>query len=101
MQTVLILFLTLALIYCSQKVFAFLRALRSIQCVEELFRKRTFTENKSLIRNIPGYRVLLSPTSSLGYILPRIPAVCAGNNHFFEEKHTRKSTVTYTGELQH
>jgi hypothetical protein len=62
--------------------------------------KESFRKKRSLktIRNIPGYRVLLSPTSALGYILPRIPGVCAGNNHFFEEKHARKLTSTMNGQ---
>jgi hypothetical protein len=51
------------------------------------------------VRNIPGYRVILSPSSSLGYILPRIPVICRGNNHFFEDKHAR--TLFCTAERQH
>ena len=51
------------------------------------------------VRNIPGYRVILSPSSSLGYILPRIPVICKGNNHFFEDKHAR--TLICTAERQH
>ena len=95
MQTALILFLTFALIYFSQKVLAFLRAVRSIQWVKNYSEKNALSEDETfLVRNIPGYRVLLSPTSSLGYILPRIPGVCAGNNHFFEDKHARKLTST-------
>ena len=50
-------------------------------------------------RNIPGYRVLLSPTSKLGLILPRIPVICRGNNHFFEDKHAR--TLIHADERQH
>ena len=46
------------------------------------------------VRNIPGYRVLLSPTSLLGLILPRIPFICRGNNHFFEDKHARTLICT-------
>ena len=51
------------------------------------------------VRNIPGYRVFLSPSSTLGFILPRIPVICRGNNHFFKDKHTR--TLICTVERQH
>ena len=50
------------------------------------------------IRNIPGYRVILSPTSALGYILPKIPVICRGNNHVFEDKLAR--TLIFTNERQ-
>ena len=51
------------------------------------------------VRNIPGYRVFLSPSSTLGFILPRIPVICRGNNHFFKDKHAR--TLICIVERQH
>ncbi|KAF8804431.1 cytochrome P450 [Phlegmacium glaucopus] len=68
MQAVLILFLTSALVYCFKQLLAFVSRVRSIQ-------------------NHPGYRVLLSPTSALSFLLPQIPIVTRGNNHFFVDKH--------------
>ena len=53
----------------------------------------------SFVRNIPGYRVFLSPSSTLGFILPRIPVICRGNNHFFKDKHAR--TLICIVERQH
>ena len=90
MQTILILFFTLTLVYCSKKVFAFRRAVRSIQCVKEQFRAQAYRRQTIYVRNLPGYRVLLGPTTALGLILPRIPVICRGNNHFFQDKHARK-----------
>ena len=100
MQTTLILFFTLALIYCLQKLLAYLSAIRSVKYVikkkpSHVHRKLTFF----FIRNIQGYRVFLSPTNPLGYILPRIPIICIGNNHFFEDKHAR--TLICTDDWQH
>ena len=98
MQTVLILFLTLALIYFWQKLFTYRAAIQTVQYVKN---KRSHFSQKAdpFVRNIPGYRVFLSPSSALGYILPRIPVICRGNNHFFEDKHAR--TLICTGERRH
>ena len=92
--TVLILFFTLALIYCFQKLLAYRSAIHSVQYVKKT-NEATLTESwHPFVRNISGYRVLLSPTSALGLILPGIPVICRGNNHFFKDKHTRTLICT-------
>ena len=98
MQTVLILFFTFALIYSLRKLLAYRSAIRSVQYVKT--NEATLSESwHPFVRNISGYRVFLSPTSALGYILPRIPVICRGNNHFFEDKHAR--ALICTDEWQH
>ena len=87
MRSVLILFSTLVLVYCFRKLLAFLSNVRSIQYVSTKCNNSKGWRHLS-IRNHPGYRVLLSP-NSLGYLLPRIPGIGPGNNHFFKDKHAR------------
>ncbi|KDR79325.1 hypothetical protein GALMADRAFT_243295 [Galerina marginata CBS 339.88] len=68
MQSILLLTLSLFLIYVSRKLLGFWGAVRAIQ-------------------NHPGQRFLVSNSSILGILLPKIRGVTSGRSHLFENKH--------------
>jgi len=53
-----------------------------------VYKVLAFISDVRSVQNLPGYRVLISHTVALAYILPRIPFISNGSLHFFEDKHT-------------
>ncbi|KAF9481511.1 cytochrome P450 [Pholiota conissans] len=68
MQSALLLFFSLTVLYVVQKVLAYWKATRAIH-------------------NFPGRRLLFSPASLLGNFLPKIEYINAGRNQLFVFKH--------------
>ena len=90
MQTIPWLFFSCIFLYIFQKVLAFWKAIRAVQCAQ-VHHSDYLGSDLMCHRNHPGHRTLISTRSFLNSFLPKFKGITLGRNYIFDEKHKRQS----------